>query len=86
MRTPREFNEQHLPQAVNIPYEEIAAGVSALQTDLDTPIYLYCGSGGRSEVAKQALERKGYTQVTNVGGLGDALQLTGQKTPTKPNP
>ena len=84
VRTPGEYAEGHLEGAKQIPFDGIEAGVNKLDLAKDTPIYLYCGSGGRSEVAKQALERKGYTQVTNVGGLGDALQLTGQETLTKP--
>ena len=86
VRTPGEFAEGHLEGAKQIPFDGIEAGINELDLAKDTPIYLYCGSGGRSEVAKQALERKGYTQVTNVGGLSDALELTGQETPTKPNP
>ena len=86
VRTPGEYAEGHLAGARQIPFDGIEAGINKLDLAKDTPIFLYCGSGGRSEVAKQALERKGYTQVNNVGGLGDALELTGQKTPTKPNP
>lgn len=84
VRSPGEFAEGHLADATLIPFDGIEAGVAGLNLDKDTPIYLYCGSGGRAGVAKQTLERKGYTRVINAGGLSDALDMTGQETPVKP--
>ena len=86
VRTPGEYAEGHIEGATLIPYDGIEAGINELSLDKDTPVYLYCGSGGRAGIAKEALERQGYTQVTNAGGLQDALVLTGQETPTKPTP
>ncbi|GHC15912.1 hypothetical protein GCM10007291_12750 [Gemmobacter nanjingensis] len=37
---------------------------------LDTPICLYCASGGRSGMAADTLLGMGYTEVYNLGGLG----------------
>lgn len=84
VRSPGEFAEGHLQSATLIPFDGIEAGVAQLGLAKDAPIYLYCGSGKRAEVARQALQRKGYTRVTNAGGLADALELTGQAEPTKP--
>lgn len=78
-RSPAEFAEGHLPGANLIPFDTIETRILGLDVDKDTPIYLYCGSGYRAEAARQALERRGYTRVTNVGGLGDALKLTGKQ-------
>ena len=52
-------------------------GMVVLKLGRDTPIYLYCGSGGRAEMAKQRLELLGYTNVTNAGGLDEVRELTG---------
>ena len=81
VRTPAEYQQDHLQQAVLIPFDGIEAGVAALELTRDTPIYLYCASGGRSELAKQRLEILGYSNVTNVGGLEDAKRLVAPDTP-----
>ncbi|MEM8564780.1 MAG: rhodanese-like domain-containing protein [Pseudomonadota bacterium] len=78
VRTPEEFAQGHIQDAVLIPHENIESGVSALNIDKDAVIFLYCGKGGRAEKAQTRLTRLGYSNVTNVGGLEDARKLTGQ--------
>jgi len=73
VRTPDEFNQQHVDGAVNIPYEEIDAGIAKLGLEKDSAIYLYCKSGRRAGLAKDSLDALGYTGVMNVGGLEAAL-------------
>lgn len=41
------------------------------------PVALYCASGARSARAKTLLERMGYTDVTNIGGLRDWVRAGG---------
>lgn len=77
VRTTAEYAEDHLDQATLIPFDGIETGIAELQLGRDTPIYLYCGSGGRAEIAKQRLEGLGYTNVTNAGGLDEARELAG---------
>jgi phage shock protein E len=75
VRTPTEYASGHLLQARLIPFDGIEAGVAALQLDKDTPIYLYCAVGGRAEVAKQRLQARGFSKVTNAGSLENARRL-----------
>ena len=81
VRTHSEFTQGHLPQATLIPYDGIEKGIAALKLPKDTPIYLYCASGGRAGVAKQRLEAMDYSAVTNVGGLADAQALIAGEKP-----
>lgn len=37
----------------------------------DRPVAIYCASGGRSQMAVSLLQRLGYSEVHNLGGLGD---------------
>ena len=74
VRTMDEYNGRHVSEAVNIPYTEIAEGISALTADKDASIYVYCRSGRRSGIAKETLEGLGYTQVVNVGGINEAMK------------
>jgi phage shock protein E len=73
VRTANEFKQQHVDGAVNIPYEEIDAGIASLGLEKDAIIYLYCGSGRRAGIAKESLEALGYAGVVNIGGLETAL-------------
>jgi phage shock protein E len=81
VRTPAEYASGHVPQAQLIPFDGIDAGVAKLGLAKDTTIYLYCAVGGRAEKAKQSLKMQGYTNVTNLGGLNDAMQFANQAKP-----
>ena len=78
VRTASEFDAGHIEGAVRIPWDGIEKGVAELGLAKDTPIYLYCGSGGRSGKAKQRLDALEFTAVTNAGGLDEARKLVQQ--------
>ncbi len=78
VRSSEEYIKGHLENATLIPHSAIVEGVAALGLTKDTPIYLYCLSGGRAEKAKRALENQNYTHVNNVGSLADARSLADQ--------
>jgi phage shock protein E len=69
VRSPGEFNQGHLPGAVNVPLQEIGARLKSLGAK-DKPVVLYCASGTRSAMAVSALKNAGYQQVFNLGGMG----------------
>ncbi len=72
VRSDKEWNSGHLDGAVHIPHTEITEKIVSLTDDKNAPIKLYCRSGGRAGMAKKELEKMGYKNVTNVGGLKDA--------------
>ena len=53
VRTPVEFAEVHVPQAQNIPLDELKP--SSLQLRKDQPVYLLCRSGQRATKAAEKL-------------------------------
>ncbi|MDO4877881.1 MAG: rhodanese-like domain-containing protein [Neisseria sp.] len=71
VRSPEEYREGHLQGAVNIPFDQIAEKIAAASPDKNAPVNLYCKSGRRAALAKQTLEKMGYTNVTNHGGYQD---------------
>lgn len=71
VRTAEEYQQAHVRQAVNIPYDRIAMQIAALVPDQNARIVLYCRSGRRSGIAEQTLRQLGYKQVENKGGLDD---------------
>ena len=80
VRTAAEYRQGHLEQAKHIPFDGIEVGVARLKLPKDTPLYLYCAVGGRSEVARQRLVAQNYSNVINVGSLESARKLAAQET------
>lgn len=68
VRTPQEYREGHIPGSQNIPLQTIDK-VATVAENKDTPLYVYCHSGGRSRQAVQRLVQMGYRNVTNIGGI-----------------
>ncbi len=67
VRTPEEYARGTIAGAKNIPLDVIAE-----HTELGVyeRVYLFCLSGGRSQIAKATLEAKGFENIYNVeGGL-----------------
>ena len=68
VRTENEFVAGHINGALNIPWEETGNLISAIGTDKQRPVVVYCRSGNRSGKAKAVLESKGYTNIFNATG------------------
>jgi len=73
VRTQGEFMSGAVPDAINIPLDEITDGNPDFGTNLDREIIVYCASGARSAYAQQVLQQKGYTNVTNGGGVSNMM-------------
>ncbi|MGB2683277.1 MAG: rhodanese-like domain-containing protein [Candidatus Competibacter sp.] len=71
VRTEAEYRQEHVREALNIPYDQIAERIAAVAPNRDTPIALYCRSGRRSGIAEQTLRQLGYRQAVNQGSLDD---------------
>jgi phage shock operon rhodanese PspE len=74
VRTPTEYQQSSITGHANIPHTEIANRIAVLVTDKDAPVYLYCGSGRRAGLAKIELEKMGFTNVTNAGGIAEVRE------------
>ncbi|WP_445384253.1 rhodanese-like domain-containing protein [Robiginitalea sp. IMCC44478] len=68
VRTPEEFEEGHLPGAINIDW--LAADFKAHWADMDPSkkVYVYCQKGGRSARAAAALDSLGFEVIDLTGG------------------
>jgi len=69
VRTPGEFRSGAFPDAINIPLDELMSGKIDLGVDTEHEIIVYCASGARSAYAQQVLQRHGFSNVTNGGGI-----------------
>lgn len=77
VRSPAEYAEQHLGADPNIPYADIAGRIAEVAPDKSTEIALYCAAGGRAGTATAQLQRLGYTNVRNAGGISQVRKERG---------
>jgi phage shock protein E len=70
VRTTEEFEEEHFPNALNIPVAQIQQRLTEFG-EKNIPLVLYCASGARSAYAAKILRSAGYVDVINAGGLND---------------
>ena len=66
VRTPMEFAEVHVPQAQNIPLDELKP--SSLQLPKDQPLYLLCRTGQRAAKAAEKFASEGFSQAIVIEG------------------
>ncbi|HWB61914.1 MAG TPA: thioredoxin domain-containing protein [Chitinophagales bacterium] len=83
VRTPEEYNEKHIANAVNIDVEGNSFEKQMQGLDKSKPLYVYCLSGGRSIKAAKWAASNGFTQVYNLekgvmGWTAANLPLTSQ--------
>jgi rhodanese-related sulfurtransferase len=69
VRTPDEYRAGHIAGAALMPLKTVAAEAARVLPDKAVPVYVYCYSGRRAARAQSILERLGYTEVYNIGGL-----------------
>ncbi|QQX78784.1 rhodanese-like domain-containing protein [Shewanella sp. KX20019] len=74
VRTAEEFAQGHLPNAINIPFEQITTVFTQKKMDKDQAVVLYCRSGRRSGIANDALISAGYRNTYNGGGYQMLIQ------------
>lgn len=70
-RTQEEYDEGHIPGAILIPHEEILEKAEDALTDKNQLILVYCRSGRRSKLAAEDLQKLGYTNIREFGGIID---------------
>ena len=62
-----EFKENKIPNAINIPVEELEWEIEELKENKDRPILIYCKAGHKSALACQMLEEEGFNNLYNLG-------------------
>ncbi len=68
VRTPEEYAEGHIENAINIPNETIGSNDIEELPDKNQLIMIYCRSGNRSKQAADKLVKIGYTNIVEFGG------------------
>ena len=68
-----------IQDAIHIEWTKIDKEITKIDITKDQPIYLYCRSGNRSGKAAVILEKIGYTNVINAGGIKEAAKKLDKK-------
>lgn len=66
VRSPQEFAEGHMENAISLPEYEIKEKVDSMLPNKSQLIIVYCSTGHRSEKAQAMLEKLGYEKVYNL--------------------
>ncbi|MBN9379723.1 MAG: rhodanese-like domain-containing protein [Chitinophagaceae bacterium] len=66
LRTAYEFDQGHVPGALNIPIDRIKANIARIR-DLRRPVILCCSAGAHCREGIEILRNAGITQVHNGG-------------------
>lgn len=74
VRTPEEFQQGHIQDAVNLPVEQVVSQITQIAPDKNAPINVYCRSGHRAGIALEELKKMGYTNVSNHGAYDDLVK------------
>jgi rhodanese-related sulfurtransferase len=80
VRTEAEYASGHVPDAVNIPHDELAARLAELGAETSAPIVVYCERGGRATAAEGVLLDAGYANVLHLEGDMSAWRASGRPT------
>jgi hydroxyacylglutathione hydrolase len=79
VRNRSEWNEGHIPGAINIPLAELVARVHELRAHAGRPIAVHCQGGSRSAVAASVLQASGFEEVSNLQGGYSAWARAGNR-------
>jgi len=77
VRTPEEFATGHVEGAININYRAGDFEKRVAELDRDTRYVVYCRSGNRSGKSIQIMEKVGFKNLQNAGGVQDAGKRLG---------
>jgi len=75
VRSEGEFQQKHLPGALNIPLNRLRDQIGRHAPNKEQAILLHCLSGGRSGIGKSILKKMGYRNAFNLGSYGRAEKI-----------
>jgi rhodanese-related sulfurtransferase len=78
VRTRAEFEQGHVPGAVNVPFTSLLFGSPALPFTPDEPVVVYCGHGPRARLAAAGLRRRGFSAIRYLAGHMSAWLRAGR--------
>jgi len=81
VRSEAEFTRGHVPGAVNLSHDRLAAQLEELDAARDQPIVVYCESGRRAGLAADVLREAGFSDIRHL--TGDMSDWRSKERPTE---
>ncbi|MBS0395911.1 MAG: rhodanese-like domain-containing protein [Proteobacteria bacterium] len=78
VRTPAEYAAGHVPGAINVPHDQVAARLAELAPYRDKDLVVYCGTGRRAGLALAVLGEHGFTRLGHLEGDWQAWSAAGR--------
>ena len=82
VREEDEWDEEHIPDAIHMSRGIIELDVEGKIPDTNAMIICHCGGGGRSALAAESLQKRGYKNVRSMAGGLKAWKAAGLATTT----
>lgn len=73
-RSREEWEENRIPDAMNLPLQQFSTRCHELENHRDRPIVVYCRTGRRSAILAKFLHLSGYPHVRSMAGGIEAWQ------------
>ena len=83
VRTPGEFQSEHLENAINVDYEGSNFEGEVQKLDKSKTYAVYCRSGRRSGLATEIMAKDGFKSMFNLDGGIENWQASGNKVVSK---
>jgi len=77
VRSQAEYDRDHIPGAVHIPFYTVGTGVEQLGYPKTDPVAVYCEHGPRAGLAGMALYLHGFDQIYSLDGHMKAWRANG---------
>ena len=77
VRTPEEYRDGHLHNAVNMDWDGNDFTKQIQTLDKNAPVFVYCYAGGRSSSAAKELRKQGFKNVYDLKGGFEAWREAG---------
>jgi rhodanese-related sulfurtransferase len=74
VRNETEFADGHLPEAINLPLNQLNDPANMGNIEDHHNLYVHCGSGNKSVIASSLLKRQGIHNLRNVVGGWNAIK------------
>ena len=68
VRSTQEFERGSVPEAINIPYDELPSRLAELEIAKTQEVVVLCHSGRRAGIAAATLRESGYAEVRDLDG------------------
>jgi len=68
VRSKKEYDEGHIPGAVNIEFRELKDHIDMIASFKDAPVVIYCERGIRAAIAEKTLQNEGFKTILYLEG------------------